>query len=273
VAGIAWRYLRCGQDTGSLRPPVLLIHGLLGYSFSWRFNLAPLAEHGMVYAPDLPGAGFSARPPHMDRSLGGYAANILRFMNALRLDTVDIIATSHGGAVAMKLAALAPQRVRRLVLAAPVNPWSETARWQLRLARGWRGWLTRRLLRHFLPLNGFFLKRVYGDPQRIAPGTSAAYTAPLRLPGTADHLADVLRTWQSDIADLARDLGPAASLGRIPTLLIWGSLDPAVSPASAQPLRRAFQNADLVMLEGVGHLPYEEVPELFNRAVNDFLAS
>jgi pimeloyl-ACP methyl ester carboxylesterase len=46
-----------------------------------------------------------------------------------------------------------------------------------------------------------------------------------------------------------------------------------VDVRSAEPLRRNFRNARLVAFEGVGHLPYEEAPEEFNRAVVEFLTS
>jgi pimeloyl-ACP methyl ester carboxylesterase len=57
----------------------------------------------------------------------------------------------------------------------------------------------------------------------------------------------------------------------IPTLLIWGNRDRVVTPASAEQLRREFRDCRLVVFEGAGHLPYEEVPEEFNRAVLEFL--
>jgi len=52
------RYLSAGSG-----PPLLLVHGLLGYSFSWRFTIPALAQHATVYAIDLLGTGFSDRPP------------------------------------------------------------------------------------------------------------------------------------------------------------------------------------------------------------------
>ena len=54
--GVKWRYLRAGSG-----PALLLVHGLMGYSWSWRFNMRELAKHFTVYAPDLPGCGFSQR--------------------------------------------------------------------------------------------------------------------------------------------------------------------------------------------------------------------
>ena len=56
INGIEWRYLRAGSG-----PALLLVHGLMGFSWSWRFNMCELAKSFTVYAPDLPGCGFSQR--------------------------------------------------------------------------------------------------------------------------------------------------------------------------------------------------------------------
>jgi pimeloyl-ACP methyl ester carboxylesterase len=58
----------------------------------------------------------------------------------------------------------------------------------------------------------------------------------------------------------------------VPTLLVWGSLDAAVRPASAPKLHQQFADCRLVVFDGVGHLPYEEVPQEFNQAVIEFLS-
>jgi pimeloyl-ACP methyl ester carboxylesterase len=57
----------------------------------------------------------------------------------------------------------------------------------------------------------------------------------------------------------------------IATLLIWGSRDRVIVPGSAAELQHQFRNCRLLVIEGAGHLPYEETPEEFNRAVLEFL--
>jgi pimeloyl-ACP methyl ester carboxylesterase len=78
----------------------------------------------------------------------------------------------------------------------------------------------------------------------------------------------VLRTWRRDLAELESML---PRIEHIQTLLIWGSRDKAVSSASAGALQRQFANCQAIVFDGVGHLPYEEVPDQFNRAVVEFL--
>ena len=121
IEGARIRYLRAGSG-----PAIILLHGLFGYSFSWRFTIPALAPYATVYAPDLPGAGFSDRPRGIDHSMIGTARRVLLFAEKLGLDSFDLLGTSRGGAVAMVAAALSskqdPARVRRLILVAPVNP-------------------------------------------------------------------------------------------------------------------------------------------------------
>ena len=264
VDGLRMRYLRGG--TG---PPLLLIHGLVGYSFSWRFNLAALAPHATLFAVDLLGMGYSDRSPTMDCRLPAAAGRLLRFLDDQKLESADVLGTSHGGGLAMTLAAMAEGRVRRLILVAPVNPWSRHGRLLAPLlARIPGGGRLQPLLMRLGPLHGFLLRRQYADARRISPGTLEGYRAALQIPGTLDYARRILHGWRGDLRELERIL---PRIAHIPTLLVWGSRDGVVSPASARPLVQSFAHAELAMLEGAGHVPYEEVPEEFNRAVIEFL--
>ena len=265
VDGLRMRYLRVGEG-----PPLVLIHGLIASSFSWRFNLAALKPHATLFALDLLGMGYSDRSATMDCRLPAAAGRLLRFLDDMKLESVNVLGTSHGGGLAMVLAAMAEGRVRRLILVAPVNPWSRHGRLLAPLlARIPGGSRLHPLLMRLGPLHQFLLRRQYGDPRRISPGTLEGYLAALKIPGTLDYARRVLHDWPADLRELERVFPRIAS---IPTLLVWGSRDRVVSPASAQPLLQNFFHAELAMLEGAGHVPYEEVPEEFNRAVIGFLA-
>ncbi len=258
------RYLRAGSG-----PALLLVHGLLGYSFSWRFVIPALAKHSTVYAIDLLGTGFSDRPPNLDCSLQASAERLLRFMDKAGLASCDLLGTSHGGAVAMRAAALAPERVRRLILVDPVNPWSAHGR---RLTRFLSNPFVAPLFLNIAPrariLDEYYHRRMFGDPRRIPPDSLEGYRKPMRIPGSYEYALAVARSWNSDLKELESVL---PRLAHIPTLLIWGSLDTAVFPESAARLKQYFRDCRLVMFEGVGHLPYEEVPDEFNRVVAEFL--
>jgi pimeloyl-ACP methyl ester carboxylesterase len=170
----------------------------------------------------------------------------------------------------MMAASLAPERVRCLILVAPVNPWSRHGTWLAPLlCRRPISGLVLRTVPSVEVVRKFLLRRLYGDRSRIRPGTLEGYTAPYRIPGGIEHALSVLSTWNRDLADLQSVL---PRIAHIPALLLWGSKDRAVYPASAKPLSRQFTDCKVDILDGVGHLPYEEVPERFNELVMEFLS-
>ena len=275
--GARMRYLRAGSG-----PPLILLHGLLGYSFCWRYTMPALAPYATVYAPDMLGAGFSDRPRGLDHSMRGTALRVLRFAERLALDnpglsSFDLLGTSRGGPVAMAAAAELLSRpgstpkLRRLVLVCPVNPYSSHGTWLAPFIGTRFGAAGFRLVTEHMPfLFPYGHGRLYGDRSKIPPGTLEGYKAPLAIPGLFEHALSIVRTWTADLRDLEALL---PSLSAIPTLLMWGSKDPAVYASSMEPLARHFADVQTVVFPGIGHLPYEECPEEFNRALIEFLTS
>ena len=270
IEGARMRYLRAGAG-----PPLILLHGLLGYSFSWRYTMPALAPYATVYAPDLLGAGFSDRPRGIDHSMRGTALRVLRFVEKLGLASFDLLGTSRGGAVAMAAAAECVgaegscPMVRRLVLVCPVNPYSPHG---TRLAPFFGTEFGASLFRVGSARMSFFFPywhgRLYGDRGKMPAGSLEGYKAPLAIPGLFEHALSIVRTWTADLRELEALL---PKLAAIPTFLMWGSKDPAVYVSSMEPLARYFSNVQTVVFPGVGHLPYEECAEEFNRALIEFL--
>ena len=268
--GARMRYLRAGSG-----PPLILLHGLLAYSFSWRYTMPALAPYATVYAPDLLGAGFSDRPRGIDHSTRATARRVLRFVENLGLASFDLLGTSRGGAVAMAVAAEglsaggSRPRLRRLVLVCPVNPYSAHGSWLAPFFGTRFGAALLRVVTKYLPfLFPYWHGRLYADRSKIPPGSFEGYKAPLAIPGLFEHALSIVRTWTADLRELE---GLLPKLASIPTLLMWGSQDPAVYASSMERLARHFANVQTVVFPGVGHLPYEECPEGFNRALIKFL--
>ena len=259
------RFLRAGSG-----PPLVLVHGLLGYSFSWRFTIPALALQATVYAIDMLGTGFSDRPAKLDCSFKASAQRLLQFMDKIGLSSCDLLGTSHGGAISMFATAMAPDRVRRLILVDPVNPWSAHGkRLTVFLSNPVIASLFSTFTPHVRSLHEYYHRRMFGDPRRIPRDSLEGYRKPMRIPGSYEYALAVARTWNRDLSELESALPRIAT---VPTLLIWGSLDTAVDPASVAVLKKCFHDCRLVMIEGVGHLPYEEAPAEFNRAVSEFLS-
>ncbi|MGA8437991.1 MAG: alpha/beta hydrolase [Candidatus Sulfotelmatobacter sp.] len=267
--GAHLRYVRAGSG-----PALILLHGLLGYSFSWRYTMPALAPYATVYAPDMMGAGFSDRPVGIDHSMRGTARRVLQFVARLGITSFDLLGTSRGGAVAMMAAAeclsgnVGPH-LRRLILVAPVNPYSAHGRWLAPFAGSNLGMpLFRFGLGRMSFLYPYFHARLYSDRSRIPAGTLEGYTAPLAKPGLFEHALSIVQTWTRDLRELEAAL---PTLADIPTLFMWGSEDSAVYASSAKPLGKYFANSKLVVFPGIGHLPYEECPREFNRELIEFL--
>ena len=249
-------------------PPVILIHGLLGGSFCWRLNIPALSERHSVFAVELPGFGLSGAPRETDCAMEAQAQRLLGLIEQLQFESVDVVASSWGGAVALFLAARS-RKVRSLVLAAPVNPWSDFGIERIRfLSSRLGGYLLRMAIPFSSPFHRTALRRMYGDPGLIPEGTLQGYSSRLMRRGRVHNLLNVLRSWESD----RRDLRGAIAQVQAPVLLVWGTKDGAVDLRSADALQSILPHCETALLPGVGHLPFEENPEGFDRLVLDFLS-
>ena len=214
--GARMRYLRAGSG-----PPLILLHGLLGYSFSWRYTMPALAPYATVYAPDLLGAGFSDRPRGIDHSMRATALRVLRFADNLGLASFDLLGTSRGGAVAMAAAAEcvsaggSRRGLRRLVLVCPVNPYSAHGSWLAPFFGTRFGAALFRVGAEHMPfLFPYWHGRLYGDRSKIPPGSLEGYKAPLAIPGLFEHALSIVRTWTADLREL--ESAAAEAGGRFP---------------------------------------------------------
>jgi pimeloyl-ACP methyl ester carboxylesterase len=263
VDGLKFRFQRCGRG-----PALVLVHGLLGYSFSWRFAAPLLAAERETFALDMPGSGYSDVNDGLDCRLQSAAKRLLAFMDAMRISSCDLIGSSYGGTTALMAAAQDPERIRSLVLVSPANPWSKIGSKRLALLQNSLVAATfPRVTRQFPHLHRYFLRRMYGNRARVTEETVRGYNLPVSRPGVLEHAVRIGHSWEVDMEELQRVL---PNMAKIPTLLLWGSKDRVVAPASAELLRGHLQCAESLVMKGAGHLPYEECPEEFSRVVLDF---
>jgi pimeloyl-ACP methyl ester carboxylesterase len=261
------RRMRC--LTGGDGPAVLLLHGLLGTADAWGPVAARLAAGSTVYAPDALCVGGSDRAAELDASLAATADRYAAMMDAAGVAAADVVGTSHGGAVAMMMAARHPARVRSLVLHAPANPFSDIADPMIHFYRTPLGrWFAERVPHLPAGVQTLALGRMYGDAGRVRCGSLEPYIASLRVPGTVAHLIRILDGWEGDMAALAEAL---PGLRGLPVQLIWGDRDRAVSMSSGERLAACFEGGRLIVIPGAGHLPHEEMPATFAQVVEAFL--
>ena len=259
VDGARVRYLVAGSG-----PALVFVHGLVGSSRNWNRNIERLAQFRTVYAPDLINMGESERIAGIDPGLDAQVDRLTRWMDAAGIAAADIVGHSHGGAISIRLAVRYPQRVRRLVLFAPANPYCNLGEPQIRFYATSFGGLFARQIIPLLPrvLYRRSLERVYGDPTRVSQEILAGYTDGLDRAAIA-HIVEVMRGWSGDMALLEASL---PQLAKSPPLLIWGDRDRVVSRQSGKRMAEIL-GSRLITVEGTGHVPFEEKPEECNEAL------
>jgi len=257
---------------GAEKPAILLLHGLVAEGETFRKLVELLPPDRRLIALDLPGAGYSERPLQADVSFAGLANVVLEAISTLELRQPILLGHSHGGAVALRLAASHPRLLSGLILLCPAHPFS---RYEYKLVRFYLNSIGR-LFAHCLPL---IPRPVMLFVFKTMPGASRAsfgfrdlepYLHTLRTPGTVPHLLRLLGTWQSDMYLLGGDLQSTPLTTR--TLLLWGTRDIIVPLKTAPRLTDHIADAKLIPLPGAGHLPNEEAPETCAAAITTWLS-
>lgn len=99
--------------------PVLLIHGSgpgVSSWANWSKVMPRLSARRRVLALDMLGFGYTERPDGISFSMDIWTKQVVDFLDAMRLDKVDVVGNSFGGALALSLAINYPDRARKIVL-------------------------------------------------------------------------------------------------------------------------------------------------------------
>src|ERR1700729_3907828 len=97
-------------------PVALFVHGVLLNGYLWRHQLADLSDVRRCIAVDLLAHGDTEIAPDQDVSVTANAKMLKEFLDALKIDQVDLVGNDSGGGIAQIFAALYPERVRSLTL-------------------------------------------------------------------------------------------------------------------------------------------------------------
>jgi pimeloyl-ACP methyl ester carboxylesterase len=232
--------------------PVLLLHGWGASADLFARTIEGLEGDFDLIAPDFPGFGATESPPAA-WAVGDYVDWTLALMDELSIQRASVIGHSFGGRVAIKLTALHPERVGKVVLtgAAGIRP-RRTLGYHLRV-RAFKAtrWLSRAPLAP-APLRNWAAARISDS------GSSDYKAASGTLRGT------FVRVVNEDLRDYLPRI-------QAPTLLIWGSRDEDAPLADGQLMERLIPDAGLVVFEGAGHYAYIEQATRFNVIVKTFL--
>jgi pimeloyl-ACP methyl ester carboxylesterase len=273
VEGVTARYLRLASglrvrvvEAGPTdAAPVVLVPGWGCGAWIFHETILPLASAGFrAIAVELKGHGFSDKPT----SRGEYTVESMRdhlidVLDALEAGSAHLLGHSMGASIAAHVASFAPERVRSVVLVAPVG------------FAGVRGMglfraLTPAVAVGLLPfiatkaLIRLMLRFVYGSMARASNRDVEEFWAPTRTPGFVHALRNLLHEfgWSE----------PFPSIG-VPWMTIVGTED----LLSTVPDTRRYAGPDGrvrgIVIRGAGHVIFPEVPQIVNAALVNFFRS
>lgn len=255
-------------------PPLVLLHGTSASLHTWEGWVRALRGSRRVITLDLPGFGLTGPftgGPDARYPAGRYdpdrdARFVLDLLDHLGVQRFAIGGNSLGGDVAWRVAALAPERVDRLLLVdaagPPFTPGTVPLAWHAARIPP-LAWAMESMLPRALVAQG--LHGVYADPSRIAGPLVDRYHALTLREGNRRALVERIRQWQPG-AGAER----IATL-RLPTQVLWGGRDRLIPVSVGQAFVAAIPGSRLVVLPDLGHVPQEEDPAASLAAVRDFL--
>jgi pimeloyl-ACP methyl ester carboxylesterase len=257
-------------------PPLLLVHGLMTTSYSYRYLLEPLAARFRVLAPDLPGCGRSDKPD-VRYGPAALATFLGELVDALGIRGCAAIGNSMGGYLCMRLALADPTAFSRLVnIHSPAFPELRLRALKVALAvpgvaAGLAAWV-RRDPRRWVHANVH-----YWDEGLKSLEEAEAYGAPLATVEGARAFTRFLRDTMdpAGLAEFAAALEARKAQGQafpIPLCLIYARRDPMVPPSVGARLAPLIPGAELHWLEESSHFAHVDTPELLLRTAEPFLA-
>lgn len=246
------------KDEGKADGPLLvLVHGFGDSHFSWEGWVARLSDRYRIITVDLPGHGLTRAPAGYVASGDGFADLIDALAAKENLPKFAIAGNSMGGGVAWQVAARHPERLNGLVLVDAAG-WPATTLKKPPLAfkllqYSWG----RAFLRSIdnTPLIRAGLRGEVGDPAVITDAFIARWAELQRAPG---HRAILMSIRPGKHSQATKDVLAAI---KVPTLVLWGEIDPLIEVTGAHKFAEAIPGAKLIVYPKVGHLPQVEIPE------------
>ena len=238
---------------GGVGEPLLFLHGSQGIPAPLPF-MERLAEHYDLIAPEHPGFGRSEAPSWLE-NIHDLAYFYLDFMEALGLEDVNVLGQAIGGWIAAETAVRSTARIRKLVLVGAPGlkaPFPE---------------------KHdiFELSDADLAGLLFYDRRLAAAARERVQSAGLDPIAEKNRRALVLLAKEPRFHD--PHLHKWLHRIRIPTLILWGAEDQAVSPAIGERYGELIPGARFEFLSDCGHLPHVEKPDEYVRLIQAFLES
>jgi pimeloyl-ACP methyl ester carboxylesterase len=269
------------QNQGEKGPAVILVHGFGASWQHWRKNLPVLAENCRCYAIDLIGFGDSAKPTpglEIDYTLETWGQQVGDFCREVVGSPAFLVGNSIGCIVVMQTAIDYPDlSLGVAALNCSLRLLHERKRAALPWYRSMGASLLQSLLNYKWIGNLFFqqlanpktirkiLLQAYHRQEAVTDELINLILKPATAPGAVDVFLAFTRYSQGPLAE---DLLPQLPCRAI---LIWGTKDPWEPIELGQELANFATVDKFIPLEGVGHCPQDEAPELVNPILQDWI--
>lgn len=239
-------YIQAGHG-----PDVVLLHGIGASVYVWRFLFPILQARHRVTALDLPGFGKSEKSWRGDYGLDVQCKRVQQALNALGIENAHLVGSSMGGAIALWLGKIAPERFSKLAVLAPATDSSlipNQARYLSGLAPVLRHAVNRRTMK-------VLLSAVVTKKELITEQVTDAYLRPFMDGG------DAVAAFWGATALLADPRLPSALAGHTGDIaVIYGEKDRMVSRASIDRLLTLIPHATFIVHPDGGHHLMEDEP-------------
>jgi pimeloyl-ACP methyl ester carboxylesterase len=271
------------QQAGDRGEAIVLIHGFGASSDHWRKNLPVLGETNRVFAIDLIGFGLSAKPAPGDPlhyRFETWADQIADFCREVIQSPVFLVGNSIGCIVALQTAVSHPEWIKGVaMLNCSLRMLHERKRVNLpRYRQVTSVWLQQILQKK--AIGHYFFSRIarpkvirnilmkaYGRKEAVTEELVQLLLKPAAEEGAADIFLAFINYAQGPLAE---DLLPQVGC---PILILWGTLDPWEPIALGKAYADYPAVEKFIPLEGVGHCPQDEAPELVNPILQTWISS
>lgn len=254
VDSLEWFYRECEPIGRTDLLPVVLLHGLVSQSYSWRNIMPALGSQGTrAIAPDWIGYGFSAQPEKWDFAYtpDKFITALEGFVKALELERFSLVVQGYLGSVGLQYALRHPEQIANIaILNAPI---STTAKLPWKIKQ-----LGLPLAGEMMTQDPLLVDRTLegGSRYRIEDKDLDIYRKPFLKASTAGRsLLATVRNLQLDQA--MSEIESGFKEWQQPILIQWGMIDPWLPIDVAQKFADSVPNAELIKINNVGHYPQE----------------
>lgn len=252
--------------------PIVMLHGIRGYAETFGGIAAALQPTHRVIAYDQRGRGESDWDSAADYYTDAYVRDLEAVVDALGLDTFELLGHSMGGINAIVYASRHPDRVRRMVIEDAGPGAFEDSDGARRIVQELRTTPTE-----------FGDWQAASDFMRQLRPTVTEEARQQRLRSMLKPLPDGRYTWRYDHAGIARtrlnpdparvvDLRPHVQAIACPTLVVRGGRSDYLQPHMAEAMCQANPLLRWTQIADAGHYIHDDQPALFERAVVAFLS-